>query len=155
MAKKICLKQKKYMNMENRDVVISTGLEAIENKIKELVKPEENYKFKTNCKYINENLKVLPVDQLIKILAEVSTYEDGMYAVYMNHLKEVLDETDKTYMLYGFPTDAWIADIKHLITKIKYNEKMKTLEAKANALKKYYSEDKQADIAIKDILASL
>lgn len=141
--------------MENRDVIISTGLEAIENKIKELVKPEENYKFKTNCKYNNENLKVLPVDQLIKILAEVNTYEDGMYAVYMNHLEKVLDDTDKTYMLHGFPTDAWIADIKHLITKIKYNEKLKTLEAKADALKKYYSEDKQADIAIKDILASL
>jgi putative sterol carrier protein len=58
-------------------------------------------------------------------------------------------------MLYGFPTDAWIADIKHLITKIKYNEKMKSLEAKAEALKKYYSEDKQADIAINEILASL
>lgn len=141
--------------MENRDVIISTGLEAIEKKLKDLKKPEENYKFKTNCKYNNENLKVLPVDQLVKILAEVNIYEDGMYAVYMNHLEGVLDETDKTYMLYGFPTDAWIADIKHLITKIKYNEKMKSLEAKAEALKKYYSEDKQADIAIKDILASL
>ena len=141
--------------MENRDVIISTGLEAIENKIKNLKKPDENYKFKTNCKFNNDNLKVLSIEQLVKVFAEVCTYEDGMYAVYMNHLKEVLDDTDKTYMLYGFPTDAWIADIKHLITKIKYNENLKDLNYKADSLKKYYSEDKQADIAIKDILASL
>ena len=141
--------------MENRDVIISTGLDAIENKIKELVKPEENYKFKTNCKYNEMNLKVLTIEQLVKILAEVNVYEDSMYAVYMNHLNNVLDESDKTYMLNGFSTDSWIADIKHLITKIKYNDKLRLLEHKANALKKYYSEDKQADIAIKDILASL
>ena len=140
--------------MENRDVIISTGLDAIENKIKELVKPEENYKFKTNCKYNDENLKVLPVDQLVKILAEIYMMRD-----YMDKVSEtfynVLEDKDRTYKLYGFTVYEWSQDISYLIKKNKYNEKLKTLEAKADALKKYYSEDKQADIAIKDILASL
>jgi hypothetical protein len=137
-----------------RDVIISKGLEAIENKIKELVKPEENYKFKTNCKYNNENLKVLPVDQLIKILAEIYMMRD-----YMDKVSEtfynVLEDKDRTYKLYDFTVYEWSQDISYLIKKNKYNEKLKTLEAKAEALKKYYSEDKQVDIAIKDILASL
>ena len=51
--------------MENRDFLIEGGLSAIEKKIEGLVKPIENYKFKTNCKYGDLNIKTLPIPSLI------------------------------------------------------------------------------------------
>lgn len=67
----------------------------------------------------------------------------------------MIDESDKTYLLYGFSINEWESDILYLIEKIQYNTKMKELQEKSEALKKYYSEDKQADIAVQSILDSI
>ena len=59
--------------MENRDFLIEGGLSAIEKKIESLIKPEENYKFKTNCRYDDVNIKTLQIPALIAVLVDVDT----------------------------------------------------------------------------------
>ena len=43
----------------------------------------------------------------------------------------------------------------YLIGKQEYNTKLRDLQYKAERLKKFYSDDRQADIAVKDILDTL
>lgn len=143
--------------MENRDTIISTGLEAIENKIKELVKPEENYKFKTNCKYNDENIKTLNRKRLLELFTGLLTWKDTVEKVLEKYPERFNTDDMKlvTEDVYGFPVSSWESDFLYLLDKIKYNEAKKDLEAKANALRNFYSEDKKTDMAINDILASL
>lgn len=140
--------------MKKRDDLIENGLVTIENKIKILSKPDENYKFKTNCKFDNINIKTLNLQSLIGIFTELSIKKDALDKVYQK-LTNLIDESDKTYILYGFSINEWESDILYLIEKIQYNTKMKNLQEKSEALKKYYSEDKQADIAVQSILDSI
>ena len=143
--------------MENRDTIISTGLEAIENKIKELVKPEENYKFKTNCKYNDENIKTLNRKRLLELFTGLLTWKDTVEKVLEKYPERFNTDDMKlvTEDVYGFPVSSWESDFLYLLDKIKYNEAKKDLEAKANALRNFYSEDKKTDMDINDILASL
>ena len=143
--------------MENRDTIISTGLEAIENKIKELVKPEENYKFKTNCKYNDENIKTLNRKRLLELFTGLLTWKDTVEKVLEKYPERFNTDDMKlvTEDVYGFPVSSWESDFLYLLDKIKYNEAKKDLEAKANALRNFYSEDKKTDMAINEILASL
>lgn len=143
--------------MENRDTIISTGLEAIENKIKNLRKPEENYKFKTNCKYNEKNIKTLNRKRLLELFTGLLTWKDTVEKV-LEKCPERFNTDDMklvTTDVYGFPVSSWESDFLYLLDKIKYNEAKKDLEAKANALRNFYSEDKKTDIAINEILASL
>lgn len=135
-----------------RDVIISTGLEAIENKIKNLKKPDENYKFKTNCKFDNENIKTMTYDKLLETLAKINIYREALDAVF-ERFQDKFDKFEPE--MYGFSYNAWESDIIFLAEKIKYNVTKKDLEAKANALRNFYSEDKKTDMAINEILASL
>ena len=57
--------------MENRDFLIEGGLSTIQKKIESLTKPEENYKFKTNCRYGELNIKALTIPSLISILMDI------------------------------------------------------------------------------------
>lgn len=138
--------------MENRDVIISTGLETIENKIKNLKKPDDNYKFKTNCRFDNENIKTMTYDKLIETLAKITIYKDALDSVF-ERFQDKLDKFEPE--IYGFSYSAWENDIIFLAEKIKYNVDKKDLEAKANTLRTFYSEDKKTDMAINDILESL
>lgn len=140
--------------MKKRDNLIENGLVTIENKIKNLSKPDENYKFKTNCKFDNINIKTLTLQSLIAIFTELYIKKDALDKVYQK-LTNLIDESDKTYLLYGFSINEWESDILYLIEKIQYNTKLKDLQEKSEALKKYYSEDKQADIAVQSILESI
>lgn len=135
-----------------RDVIISTGLEAIEKKLNELKKPEENYKFKTNCKFDNENIKTMTYEKLLETLAKINIYKGALDAVF-ERFQDKFDKFEPE--MYGFSYSAWESDIIFLAEKIKYNEAKKDLEAKANALRNFYSEDKKTDMAINEILASL
>ena len=85
---------------------------------------------------------------------ELYIKKDTLDKVYQK-LTNLIDESDKSYSLYGFPINEWEDDILYLIEKIQYNTKMKNLQEKSEALKKYYSEDKQADIAVQSILESI
>lgn len=140
--------------MKKRDDLIENGLVTIENKIKILSKPDENYKFKTNCKFDNINIKTLTLQSLIGILTELYIKKDALDKVYQK-LTNLIDESDKSYSLYGFCINEWESDILYLIEKIQYNTKLKELQEKSEALKKYYSEDKQADIAVQSILDNI
>lgn len=140
-----------------RDVVISTGLEAIEKKLNELKKPEENYKFKTNCKYNEENIKTLNRKRLLELFTGLLTWKDTVETV-LKKYPEKFNSDDMEFLIenvYGFPISSWESDFSYLLDKLKYNAAKKDLEAKANALRNFYSEDKKADMAINDILASL
>ena len=55
----------------------------------------------------------------------------------------------------NFTIEEWESDILYLIRKQEYNTKLRDLQDKAEKLKKYYSDDRQADIAVNDILDSL
>ena len=140
--------------MENRDFLIEGGLSAIEKKLAELKKPDENYKFKTNCKFGELNIKVLPLRHLIGCLADLYTKEKALDAAY-EALSSVLDKEDIKHEIYGFNMKDWDSDIRYLIEKVKYNDKKNELQKKADALKKYYSDDRQADLAVQDILNTL
>ena len=59
--------------METRDNVIESGLKTIEAKINGLVKPIENYSFKTNCRYGDINIKTQSINSLMKILSDIYT----------------------------------------------------------------------------------
>lgn len=140
-----------------RDVIISTGLEAIEKKLNELKKPEENYRFKTNCKYNEENIKTINRKRLLELFTGLLTWKDTVETV-LKKYPEKFNSDDMEFLIenvYGFPISSWESDFSYLLDKLKYNEAKKDLEAKANALRNFYSEDKKTDMAINEILASL
>ena len=140
--------------MENRDFLIEGGLSAIEKKIEGLVKPIENYKFKTNCKYGDLNIKALPIPSLIAVLMDVDMQKAALTRVFDNN--PTLDKSYKSEIRrYGFTIEEWESDIMFLIGKQEYNTKLRDLQDKAEKLKKYYSDDRQADIAVQDILNSI
>ena len=140
--------------MENRDFLIEGGLSAIEKKIEGLVKPIENYKFKTNCKYGDLNIKALPIPSLIAVLMDVDMQKAALTRVFDNN--PTLDKSYKSEIRrYGFTIEEWESDIMFLIGKQEYNTKLRDLQDKAEKLKKYYSDDRQADIAVQDILNTL
>lgn len=140
--------------MENRDFLIEGGLSAIEKKIEGLVKPIENYKFKTNCKYGDLNIKALPILSLIAVLMDVDMHKSALTRVFDNH--PTLDKSYKSeFRRYNFTIEEWESDILYLIGKQEYNTKLRDLQDKAEKLKKYYSDDRQADIAVQDILNSI
>ena len=140
--------------MENRDFLIEGGLSAIEKKIEGLVKPIENYKFKTNCKYGDLTIKVLPILSLIAVLMDVDMHESALTRVFDNN--PTLDKSYKSeFRRYNYTIEEWESDILYLIGKQEYNTKLRDLQDKAEKLKKYYSDDRQADIAVQDILNSI
>lgn len=140
--------------MENRDFLIEGGLSAIEKKIEGLVKPIENYKFKTNCKYGDLNIKVLPILSLIAVLMDVDMHKSALTRVFDNN--PTLDKSHKSeFRRYNYTIEEWESDILYLIGKQEYNTKLRDLQDKAEKLKKYYSDDRQADIAVQDILNSI
>ena len=140
--------------MENRDFLIEGGLSTIEKKIEGLVKPIENYKFKTNCKYGDLNIKALPILSLIAVLMDVDMQKAALTRVFDNN--PTLDKSYKSnFRRYGFTIEEWESDILFLIGKQEYNTKLRDLQDKAEKLKKYYSDDRQADIAVQDILNTL
>lgn len=137
-----------------RDNLIENGLSTIELKLASLVKPVENYKFKTNCKFGDLNIKTLGLRHLIGCLADLYMRKEALTKAYET-ISYALDKEDVKYEIYGFEMKDWEDDICHLIGKVKYNDKKNELQRKADALKKYYSDDRQADLAVKDILNSL
>lgn len=140
--------------MENRDFLIEGGLSTIEKKLAELKKPDENYKFKTNCKYSELNIKTLSIPSLIAILVEIDMQKTALTRVFDNNPS--LDPSYKTLFRYhSFTIEEWESDVMYLIGKQEYNTKLRDLQYKAERLKKYYSDDRQADIAVKDILDTL
>lgn len=140
--------------MENRDFLIEGGLSTIEKKIESLVKPVEDYKFKTNCRYGELNIKTLPIPSLIAILLDIDTQKTALTRVFDNNPS--LDPSYKTLFRYhNYTIEEWESDVMYLIGKQEYNNKLRDLQYKAERLKKFYSDDRQADIAVKDILDTL
>ena len=140
--------------MENRDFLIEGGLSTIQKKIESLTKPEENYKFKTNCRYGELNIKALTIPSLIAILMDIDMQKTALTRVFDNNPS--LDPSYKTLFRYhNFTIEEWESDILYLIKKQGYYTKLRELQDKAEKLKKYYSDDRQADIAVQDILDSL
>lgn len=140
--------------MENRDFLIEGGLSTIQKKIESLTKPEENYKFKTNCRYGELNIKALTIPSLIAILMDIDMQKTALTRVFDNNPS--LDPSYKTLFRYhNFTIEEWESDILYLIKKQGYYTKLRDLQDKAEKLKKYYSDDRQADIAVQDILDSL
>ena len=140
--------------MENRDFLIEGGLSTIQKKIESLTKPEENYKFKTNCRYGELNIKALTIPSLISILMDIDMQKTALTRVFDNNPS--LDPSYKTLFRYhNFTIEEWESDILYLIKKQGYYTKLRELQDKAEKLKKYYSDDRQADIAVQDILDSL
>ena len=140
--------------MENRDYLIEGGLSTIEKKIESLVKPVENYKFKTNCKYDDLNLKTLSIPSLIAVLTDVDMHKSALTRVFDNN--PTLDRSYKSeFRRYNFTIEEWEYDILYLIGKQEYNTKLRDLQDKAEKLKKYYSDDRQTDIAVHDMLNSI
>ena len=140
--------------MKNRDFLIEDGLSTIQKKIESLTKPEENYKFKTNCRYGELNIKALTIPSLISILMDIDMQKTALSRVFDNNPS--LDPSYKTLFRYhNFTIEEWESDILYLIKKQGYYTKLRDLQDKAEKLKKYYSDDRQADIAVQDILDSL
>ena len=140
--------------MENRDFLIEDGLSTIQKKIESLTKPEENYKFKTNCRYGELNVKALTIPSLIAILMDIDMQKTALTRVFDNNPS--LDSSYKALFRYhNFTIEEWESDILYLIKKQGYYTKLRDLQDKAEKLKKYYSDDRQADIAVQDILDSL
>lgn len=140
--------------MENRDFLIEDGLSTIQKKIESLTKPEENYKFKTNCRYGELNIKALTIPSLIAILMDIDMQKTALTRVFDNNPS--LDPSYKTLFRYhNFTIEEWESDILYLIKKQGYYTKLRDLQDKAEKLKKYYSDDRQADIAVQNILDSL
>lgn len=140
-----------------RDVIISRGLEAFEKKMNNLKKPEENYKFKTNCKFNDKNIKTLNRKELTELIIRLFVWKDTIEMINEAH-PDRFNSDDMNIMLtdiHGFSFSDWEDDMFYLLDKIKYNEAKKDIDAKANALRNLYSEDKKTDMAINEILASL
>jgi uncharacterized protein YoxC len=140
--------------METRDNVIESGLKTIEAKINSLVKPIENYSFKTNCRYGDINIKTQSINSLMTILSDLYIRKYAIKSIFEDFAS--LDKKYKNnYKLYDFTLNEWVDDVSYLIGKLEYNEKLKDLTNKADKLKNYYSDDRQADIAVQDIINSL
>lgn len=127
--------------MENRDFLIEGGLSTIQKKIESLTKPEENYKFKTNCRYGELNIKALTIPSLISILMDIDMQKTALTRVFDNNPS--LDPSYKTLFRYhNFTIEEWESDILYLIKKQGYYTKLRELQDKAEKLKKYYSDDR-------------
>ena len=134
--------------MEKRDNLIETGVSTIEKKIEELKKPNENYKFQTNCKYGEINIKTVGLGILTNCLVEIQNRKDALDKIYQK-LENVLETGDMRYDKYGFKLKEWEDDICYIIEKTKLRKNNTT------CLEKYYSNDKQADIAVQNILNTI
>ena len=143
--------------MENKDIVISKAIEQLEEKKKQLVgfKPIENYSFKTNCRFNEKNIKTLNISELVMCLIEVFNYDKAIKKIKseLNILQE--EDYSQSFKLYNHTTDDWTSDIKYLIAKIHYNNKLKKIEKGSKQIETFYSKDKQDEIAINALLSDL
>lgn len=144
--------------MIQRDELISNGLETIKEKISKMGKPDPNYRFKTNCRFGEKNIKTLGTQQLVECVETVKLKEYASLLVeeeLKKHQDPLLEGLELNNELYGFPTKDWLEDIIYLLKKSRYIDQTKELEKKARDLEAYYSKDKQDDIAVNAILSSL
>ena len=145
--------------MENKDLVISNALKEIEKKKKEFdsFKPEEFYRFKTNCRFDDKNIKTLPLEELLQCYHKIYQYREFKTAVTekLPFLKKIFSDYDNVFNMQGFHVDDWLSDIEYLLKKLAYKEAIGHLENSACQLERFYSKDKQDEIAIDNILSSL
>ena len=100
------------------------------------------------------NIKTLQIPALIAVLVDVDMQKEALTRVFDNN--PTLDKAYKSeFKCYNFTIEEWESDVMYLIKKQEYNTKLKDLQDKAEKLKKYYSDDRQADIAVQDILNSI
>lgn len=149
--------------MESKDLVISNALESIEEKKKtfENFKPEENYRYKTNCRFGEKgnevNIKTLSVDDLLKCYTEAKMFADTLQNIKESFAYVSLVYKDNYFnvRLYGYTPEDWMSDIEQQIKKECYTFAVDNLEIAALKLKKFYSKGKQDEIAINEILSNL
>lgn len=145
--------------MENKDLVISDALKQIEEKKKSFdgFKPEENYKFKTNCRFGEKNIKTLTINNLLECYVEAKQFCDTLKTVMETFafIPAVYKNGGVAVRLHGFPAEDWLSDIEQLIKKEVYNDAVANLENSAYQLEQYYSKDKQDEIAINKILENI
>lgn len=145
--------------MENKDNIISKALEQIESKKQNLnsIKPQENYVFKTNCRFGEINIKTLNIKQLIKCLMDVYNYknikENVSSILKLNSIN--YDDYNDAFKFFNFNVDEWESDILYLIKKLHYNNELKKLEDGSKQLETFYSKDKQDEIAINNLISVL
>lgn len=148
--------------MENKDVIISNALKSIEEKKRgfENFKPEENYRYKTNCRFgekgNEKNIKTLSISDLLNCYVEAKLFADTLQNINdtFSYIPLVYKDSVKV-RLYGFLPEEWMSDIEQEIKKLCYKDAVANLENSAYQLEQFYSKDKQDEIAINSILSNL
>ena len=124
--------------MENKDLVISNTLKQIEEKKKSFdsFKPDAFYKFKTNCRFGDKNVKAMNLCGLLKCYVEAKQFKDTLESV-LNAFGfiSLVYKNEKIYVdLYGFSAEDWMTDLEYLIKKEVYKDATANLENSAYQL---------------------
>lgn len=145
--------------MENKDLVISNTLKQIEEKKKSFdsFKPDAFYKFKTNCRFGDKNVKAMNLCGLLKCYVEAKQFKNTLENVLnaFSFISLVYKNEKICVDLYGFTAEDWMTDLEYLIKKEVYKDATANLENSAYQLEQFYSKDKQDEIAIDKIISGL
>lgn len=107
----------------------------------------------TNCMVdldgVKHNLNVLPKDQLIAILVKLNAYSKSA--------KELVElgVVNEQYVISGYTTDEWIADIKSKINILVRKEEERTLTMMEEKLSKLLSDGKKVELELDEIASHL
>lgn len=127
-------------------------------KQKEEISKAERPNWITNCsfKFIEGGQAInLHVESDLRVLISICADLQGREEAYEKAV-ELLGLSDAPpYVIGGFSTDAWIADIKSRINKIQIATKRKKLEALEARLNSIISPELRAEIELEAITAAL
>jgi hypothetical protein len=131
----------------NDDIILKLKKDIEEKK--KLIKSSERFTPVTNCSLVLDderfNLNVLTKDQIIPLMVKLNAYAKSAEEL------GVIDELQYA----GFGVKDWLTDLKArwgFVNRMQEEARLKTLEAK---LDKLISSEKQVELAIADIAASI
>lgn len=135
------------MAKKNDDVILKLKKEIEEKK--KLIKSSERFTPVTNCSLVldNErfNLNVMGKEQIIPVMVKLNAY--------LKSAEELGVVSELEYS--GFKVEEWLVDLKArwgFINRAQEEARLKALEAK---LDKLLSSEKQVELALADIAASI
>lgn len=138
------------MPVSNDEMILNLK-EQIAKRKAEFDKLPKNFVAETSCIYIDKageknNLRVVIADQIIPLMVKLH-----MYKMSANDL----DVDIHSFTISGFTVDKWMHDIQGRLDEIKRRDTEIDLKVDEKLLDSLLSDDKKAELAIKDIAARL
>lgn len=137
-----------------KDLVIKNQIEKIESALEKLENNSDTtYKYKTNLKYNEQNLRtVQSVNDLCIIYGEIKSKQDQYYIGWSAIMG---DESAPDLKLYGYTVASWLEDIKNLAKSKMHIDMLNKLRQAKKKLESLYSQDAKDEIELNNIIKDL